>query len=66
MNIEMIGTNAGFIWNALNENKTLSVKEIKKATKLKEKPLYAALGWLARESKINLEETEEDIVVTLL
>lgn len=66
MNIEMIGTNAGLIWNALNENKTLSVKEIKKATKLKEKPLYAALGWLARESKINLEETEEDIVVTLL
>lgn len=62
----MIGTNAGLIWNALNENKTLSVKEIKKATKLKEKPLYAALGWLARESKINLEETEEDIVVTLL
>lgn len=66
MNIEMIGTNAGLIWNALNENKTLSVKEIKKATKLKEKPLYAALGWLARESKISLEETEEDIVVTLL
>lgn len=66
MNIEMIGTNAGLIWNALNENKTLSVKEIKKATKLKEKPLYAALGWLARESKINLEETEEDIFVTLL
>lgn len=66
MNIEMIGTNAGLIWNALNENKTLSVKEIKKATKLKDKPLYAALGWLARESKINLEETEEDIVVTLL
>lgn len=66
MNIEMIGTNAGLIWNALNENKTLSVKEIKKATKLKEKPLYAALGWLAREGKINLEETEEDIVVTLL
>lgn len=66
MNIEMIGTNAGLIWNALNENKTLSVKEIKKATKLKEKPLYAALGWLARESKINLEETEEDIIVTLL
>lgn len=66
MNIEMIGNNAGLIWNALNENKTLSVKEIKKATKLKEKPLYAALGWLARESKINLEETEEDIVVTLL
>lgn len=66
MNIEMIGTNAGLIWNALNENKTLSVKEIKKATKLKDKPLFAALGWLAREAKINLEETEEDIVVTLL
>ena len=62
----MIGNNAGLIWNALNENKTLNVKDLKKATKLKEKPMYAALGWLAREGKIEITETEEDIVVTLL
>lgn len=66
MNIEIIGNNAGLIWNALNENKTMTVKDLKKATKLKEKPLYAALGWLARENKINIEETEEDLVITLL
>ena len=66
MNIEMIGTNAGLIWNALNENKTLSVKEIKKATKLKEKEAFLALGWLAREGKVSLEEAEKDVIITLL
>lgn len=66
MNIEIIGNNAGLIWTALNDKNTMTAKELKKATKLKDKPLYAALGWLARESKINIEETEEDVVVTLL
>ena len=66
MNIEIIGNNAGLVWTALNDKNTMTAKELKKATKLKDKPLFAALGWLARESKINIEETEEDVVVTLL
>lgn len=64
--IEVIGNNAGLVWNALNENNGLTGKAIKKATKLKDKELYAALGWLAREGKLNIETSEEDIVVTLL
>ncbi|MBR6284848.1 MAG: winged helix-turn-helix domain-containing protein, partial [Muribaculaceae bacterium] len=39
---------------------------LKKATKLKEKEVYAAIGWLAREGKVNVTETETDIEVTLL
>lgn len=66
MNNEVIGTNAGIIWNALNEKNGQTIKELRKSTKLKEKPVYAALGWLAREAKIELTETEEDVVVTLL
>lgn len=64
--IEIIGNNAGAIWNALNENNNLTVKALKKATKLKDKEVFAALGWLAREGKINLEANEDDVVVTLL
>lgn len=64
--IEVFGSNAGLVWNALNENNNLTVKALKKATKLKDKEIFAALGWLAREGKINLTETEEDVVVTLL
>lgn len=64
--IEIIGNNAGLVWNALNASNGLTGKALKKATKLKDKELYAALGWLAREGKLNIESTEDDIVVTLL
>lgn len=66
MNMEMIGNNAGLVWNALNENKTMNFKDLKKATKLKEKELYCALGWLGREGKISIAEEEKDLVITLL
>jgi hypothetical protein len=67
MNVEIIGLWAGSVWNALNEaNGTLGVKGLKKATKLKEKEIYAALGWLAREGKLNIEEAETDIIVALV
>lgn len=64
--IETIGTNAGLVWNALNAANGQTVKALKKATKLKDKEIYAALGWLAREGKLNLEASEDDVVVTLL
>ena len=65
--IETIGNNAGLVWNALSANNGLSIKALKKATKIsKEKDLYAALGWLGREGKISIVETEDDVVVTLL
>lgn len=60
MNKEKIGTWAGAVWTVLNENGALTVKEIKKVTKLREKDVYAALGWLAREDKVKFEEIAED------
>lgn len=67
MNLETIGNWAGLVWTSLNdaENSTLTVKGLKKATKLKEKEIYAALGWLAREGKLTIAETETDVTVTL-
>lgn len=67
MNIDTIGTNAGSVWNALNEADALGLKQIKKITKLKDKELYAALGWLAREGKIVIAEgdDEKDLIVSL-
>lgn len=66
MNAEVIGTWAGQVWNALNESGKLTVKGLKKATKLKEEELYAALGWLAREGKVSMYEVDADIEVVLL
>ena len=68
MNVEMIGTNAGAVWTALSEAAaTLDTKQIKKATKLKDKELYAALGWLAREGKVTLAPADDskELLVTL-
>ncbi|MDE6191826.1 MAG: winged helix-turn-helix domain-containing protein [Muribaculum sp.] len=67
MNIDTIGYNAGLVWNALNEADALGLKQIKKVTKLKDKELYAALGWLARENKILIAENEDDkdVIISL-
>lgn len=64
---EKAGVIAGKIWNALNENGTLTGKDLKKAAgKLTDKDLFLGLGWLAREGKIATAEVEKDITVTLL
>lgn len=67
MNVETIGLWAGAVWNALNdENGSLTVKGLKKTTKLKEKEVFAAIGWLAREGKVNVTEIEKDVEVNLI
>lgn len=68
MNIETIGTNAGSVWVALNGADALGIKQIKKITKLKDKEVYAALGWLAREDKIVIApdpEDEKEFIISL-
>ena len=59
-----IGENAGLIWTAL-QGGALTLKALKKATKLKNDELYLALGWLAREDKVSFAEGE-DLTITLL
>ena len=61
---ERIGSNAGLIWAAL-ENGEMEIKSLKKATKLTEKDLNLALGWLAREGKISFREVEKDLYIAL-
>ncbi len=63
---EKVGTIAGQIWSALNENGALNNKDLKKAAKVKsDKELYLGLGWLLREDKVSVTEAEKDIVVAL-
>ncbi len=60
MNVEAIGNWAGLVWQALDEADVLGVKQIKKITKLKDKEVSAAIGWLARENKITIDVSAED------
>ncbi len=68
MDINSIGTWAGEVYKALETSDTriLTLKQTKKATKLKKDEIMAALGWLGREGKILLTKNDEDIVITLV
>ncbi|HRZ98743.1 MAG TPA: winged helix-turn-helix domain-containing protein [Paludibacter sp.] len=61
---EKIGANAGLVWSVLQSGEQ-NVKTVKKATKLNEKDLNLALGWLAREGKLNFSEVEGELFVYL-
>ncbi len=64
--VNKAGEIAGKIWTALNENGTMTGKDLKKAIKAKaEKDMFLGLGWLLREDKVEIEEIEKDINVTL-
>lgn len=62
-----VGENAGLIWNALNVSEFgLSLKDLKKATKLKKnEDIFMAIGWLLREDKLMVDETEEEPIYSL-
>lgn len=62
--ITKIGENAGAVWAAL-QNGEQGLKALKKATKLKNEELYLALGWLAREGKLNFRAEEADTFIAL-
>ncbi len=65
MNVELIGSWAGKVWTALDAVESMDLKQLRKVTKLKEKEVYAALGWLGREGKLNITENEGEVVVSL-
>jgi len=62
---EKIGSDAGQVWQVLDAQGTKSVKELKKATKLIDKEIYAAIGWLAREEKIAFCQEDDDLFISL-
>src|ERR1700730_11209238 len=44
---------AGAIWRHLNEHGELTLSKLKQGTKLSDRLLFAGIGWLAREEKLN-------------
>ena len=62
--IELIGTNAGLVWQALDKLGKMDTKALKKATKLRtDKELYAAL---AKEGKLHFDQSGDELVVELI
>lgn len=55
----MIGTQAGAVWNMLHEKGRMDLTQLKKENKLTDKEIIAAIGWLAREGKVQSEEVKK-------
>ncbi len=60
MNKKTIGTNAGIIWNLLNNNERWDICQLTEKSGLTEKEVYTAVGWLARENKIEIEKRPDN------
>ena len=55
--IDEFGENAGKVWQALNTQGPLPHTRLIRTAKLKNDDLYTAIGWLARENKINMNSS---------
>lgn len=55
MDKNIIEINAGIIWKLLNDNKRRSFEELKQVSGLSTDDLNVAIGWLAREDRIDFE-----------
>ena len=56
--IPKIGADAGKVWKTLDAWGEIDVSNITKLTQIDEKEAYSALGWLARENKIDAKKTK--------
>lgn len=52
-----IGLNAGAIWNIISDGERWSFEALKKESLLSDADLWLAIGWLARENKIEIDNT---------
>lgn len=60
-----IGEAAGLVWHALNENGPLSPAKLCKMVDAPRDTVMQAIGWLAREDKVDFEETPRGRVLVL-
>ncbi|MCL1971780.1 MAG: winged helix-turn-helix domain-containing protein [Endomicrobia bacterium] len=63
--IERVGFAAGEIWKYLLENGESSPIKIKANLGLSNTMLYLALGWLAREDKVNIVQQDYSYRISL-
>jgi hypothetical protein len=60
-----IGETAGLVWRALTDRGPMSLTRLVKAVDAPRDVVMQAVGWLAREDKIDLEETSRGRIITL-
>lgn len=63
--VEQIGETAGAVWHCLFENGAMSMTKLVKSIDAPRDTVMQAVGWLAREDKITIDESSRGRVVSL-
>ena len=63
--IPKIGETAGKVWKFLGEKDEATLTQIKKGVKADPNLVLQAIGWLAREDKLQIEKKERYITYAL-
>ncbi len=58
-----IGLNAGKIWNLLEDYPYLTWDILQNSTYLSDADIWSAIGWLARENKIEIDTSNKQPVL---
>jgi hypothetical protein len=63
--VQQIGETAGAVWHALNENGPMSLAKLAERVGGQRDVVMQAVGWLAREGKIEIAESKRGRVISL-
>ena len=63
--IPKVGEAAGKVWHTLKADGEMSIAQLKKKIGAEDKALWMALGWLAREDKLNFNQVKSTLKVSL-
>lgn len=64
--IAQIGETAGLVWQVLDENGPLTLTKLVKSVDAPRDLVLQAIGWLAREDKLVIEENGRSKTVSLV
>ena len=62
---EQIGEAAGQVWHCLEENGQMSFAKLTKTVDLSRDVVMLAVGWLAREDKVEIDESSRGRIICL-
>jgi hypothetical protein len=63
--LEQIGQTAGIVWHILDEQGPQSLTKLAKRVDAPRDTVMQAVGWLAREDKLRIDETKRGRIVSL-
>jgi len=64
--VDKIGADAGKIWTTLSKQQNVDISSLSRLTRINVNDVYAAVGWLARENKIDAKQVKKQKTKQLL